>query len=108
MNTITNPREKIASIGQWICKKIMKEKTLLLHFIFVWLQNIRLHNKNALGLSNFIMSEKLQKPLFKKLTSEGAVSPNVVYYQQLYIARYYVRFYAKYSFEVVTNSVQCL
>ena len=85
-----------------------ERKNTLVAFYICVITEYQITNKNASGLSNFIMSEKLQKPLFKKLTSEGAVSPNVVYYQQLYIARYYARFYAKYSFEVVTNSVQCL
>ena len=43
------------------------------------------------------------------VTSEGAVSYNVLYYQQLSIARYQVRLYANNYFKLglITNSVHC-
>ena len=40
------------------------------------------------------------------VTSEGAVSHNDLYYQQLSIACYQVRFYANNYFFVITNTVK--
>ena len=49
--------------------------------------------ENYLSLENYV-------------TSEGAVSRNVLYYQTLPITRDQVRFYA--DSKVITNSVHCL
>ena len=46
--------------------------------------------------------------LENNVISEGAVSHNVSYYQQLSITCYQVSFYAKQLFWVITNSVQFL
>ena len=42
------------------------------------------------------------------VTSEGAVSHNVLHYQQLPITRYQVSFFKAQLFWVITYSVQCL
>ena len=46
--------------------------------------------------------------LENSVTSDRAVSYNVLYYQHLFITRYQVSFYANNFFLVVTNSVHCL
>ena len=72
----------------------MKEKTPLLHN-FVCFQ---MHNKR-LQLKSFIIWVRNYLFLKNYVTSEGAVSHNVLYYQQLSIARYQVSFYANNYFE---------
>ena len=57
----------------------MPNKRLQLKYFIIWV-------RNYLFLKNYV-------------TSEGAVSHNVLYYQQLSIARYQVRFYANNYFE---------
>ena len=42
------------------------------------------------------------------VTSEGAASNNVLYYQPVPITRYQARFYANHFFLVITYSVHCL
>ena len=52
--------------------------------------------------SNFVKKKFSVKNYFflkNYVTSEGAVSHNVLYYQQLSIARYHVSFYANSYFE---------
>ena len=69
----------------------MKEKTPLLHYFVCFQMLIK-------GFIAFIFEWEY---LFLKnyVTSEGAVSHNVLYYQQLSIARYQVSFYANNYFE---------
>ena len=73
----------------------MQEQTALLHK-FVCFQ---MHNKKASGLMYCIFRGR--NYLFHKncVNSEGAVSHNVLYYQQLSIVRYQVGFYANNYFE---------
>ena len=52
----------------------------------------------ASGLKSFIFEWEITS-FSKTVTSEGAVSHNVLYYQQLSIARYQVSFYANNYFE---------
>ena len=77
MNNITNLLN-LDSVGHRSCKRTMTEKTSMLH-----------------NLMCFLDAEKYQKTLSKNylfppknVTSEGAVSHKVVYYQQLSIARF--------------------
>ena len=57
-----------------------------------------MHNKR-LQLKSFIIWVRNYLFLKNYVTSEGAVSHNVLYYQQLSIARYQVSFYANNYFE---------
>ena len=72
----------------------MKEKTPLLHkFVCFQMPNKRLQLKSFnIWVRNYLF-------LKNYVTSEGAVSHNVLYYQQLSIARYQVSFYANNYFE---------
>ena len=66
-----------------VARENSERKTPLLHN-FVYFQ---MPNKTASGFEAFkYLSEKL--PLFQKVTSEEAVSHNVLYYQQLSFACY--------------------
>ena len=52
-----------------------------------------------LQLKSFIIWMRNDLFLLKQLTSKEAISHNVLYYQQLSIARYQVSFYANNYFE---------
>ena len=93
MHKITN-LWKFDSIGHRSCKRIMKEKTPLLHKFVCFQMLIK-----ASGLKSFIIWVRNYLFLKNYVTSEGAVSHNVLYYQQLSIARYQVSFYANNYFE---------
>ena len=75
----------------------MKEKTPLSHEVVCFqmldfeTSNSKLRSRNQIR-GKLLLSRKL-------LTSEGAVSHNVLYYQPLPITRYQVRFYANNYFE---------
>ena len=73
----------------------MKEKNTLLHK-FVCFQ---MHNKRLQAWSLLIFEWEITSFSKTTVTSEGAVSHNVLYYQQLSIARYQVSFYANNYFE---------
>ena len=65
----------------------MKEKTPLSHEVLNLRSQNQIHGKLLLSnLENYV-------------TSQGAVSHNVLYYQQLPITRHQVRFYANNYFE---------
>ena len=69
-----------------VCFQIPKK---VLKCFSVWM-------RNYLFLKNYV-------------TSEGAFSPNVLYYKHISIARYQVNFYITvFMLLVITNSVQCL
>ena len=71
-----------------------RRKTQLLHKFMCFQMPKKVRGLRSLN----ILSEKL--PLSQELHySEGAVSHNVVYHQQLSIARYQVSFYANNYFE---------
>ena len=86
----------MGSIGHRICKRIMKEKTPMLHY-FVCFQ---MHHKR-LQPKSFLIWVRNYFFLKNYSTSEGAFSHNVLYYQQLSIARYQVTFYANNYFELL-------
>ena len=73
----------------------MKEKTPLSHEV-VCFQMLDFETSNS--KSEVSKSNSWKITSFSK-TSEGAVSHNVLYYQQLPITRYQVRFYANNYFE---------
>ena len=72
----------------------MKEKTPLSHeVVCVLMLDFETSNsKSEVSKSNYFFLENY-------VTSEGAVSHNVSYYQQLPISHYHERFYAKKKFE---------
>ena len=79
------------SIGNRSCKRIMRRKKTPLSQIFVCFQmsNKRLQLKSVtIGVRTYLFVKNY-------VASEGAVSHNVLYYQQLSIAHYQVSFYAK-------------
>ena len=75
----------------------MEEKTPLSHKLCFQMPWIR--RKKGLKLNSDIL---VRNYFFLKnyVTSEGAVSHNVLYYQQLSIARYQVSFYANNCFQL--------
>ena len=73
-----NNEEKTPLLHKFVCFQ-MPNQTSGLKSIIIWV-------RNYLFLKNYV-------------TSEGAVSHNVLYYQQLSIARYQVSFYANNYFE---------
>ena len=77
----------------------MKEKTPLSHEVvcFVMLDFETSNSKKIWGLK--IKFEENYFFLKNYVTSEGAISHNVLYYQPLHITRYQVRFYANNYFE---------
>ena len=83
-NAHNNTSVKNWSIGRQSCKRIMKEQTPLLHnyvCAFRCLKRLQMYFK--IWVRNYL--------LFKSyLTSEGAVSHNVLYFQQPSFARYKV------------------
>ena len=72
------------------CKRIMTEKISLLHY-FVCFQ---MHRCFIISVRNYIL-------LKNYITAEGAVSHNVLYYWQLFIAHilYHISFFANNYFE---------
>ena len=70
-----------------------EQKTPLLHY-FVCFQ---MHTKAPAAEVEYYLSEKL--PLSQTVISEGAVSHNVLFYQQLSIAHYQISLYANNNFE---------
>ena len=82
--------EDLSSIGRRSCEIIMKEKTPLSHKVvcFQMLEfetsksnsDVSKSNSNILVRNNFFLKNYV--------ISEGAVSHNVLYYQQLSIIRY--------------------
>ena len=89
MHKITN-LWKFDSIGHRSCKRIMKEKTPLLHKFVCFqmpIKGFRVWSLLNIWVRNYLF-------LKNYITSEGAVSHNVLYYQQLSIARYKVSFSA--------------
>ena len=78
----------LVQIGRRSCEIIVKEKIPLSHEV-VCFQMLDFDTSKSnwnIFLENYV-------------TSEGAVSHNVLYYQQLSITRYQVRFYANNYFE---------
>ena len=75
----------------------MEEKTPLLAQV-VWFQMLDFESSAEVSNQFKYLSEKLLLSQ-NYVTSEGAVSHNVLYYQQLTIARYPVSFYANNYFE---------
>ena len=77
---------------------IMKEKTPLSHEVvcFQMLDSETSKSSSEVSKSN---SSKNVFFLENYVTSEGAVSHSILYYQQLHITRYQVRFYASNYFE---------
>ena len=55
--------------------------------------------RKASGQKSFVILVRNYLFLKNYVTSEGAVFHNVLYYQQLSVARYQVRFYANIYFE---------
>ena len=76
--------ENLSSIGRRSCEIMKKEKTLLSHEVLRFQNQIR--GKLLLLFLNYV-------------TSEGAVSHNVSYYQLLPLTRYQERLYANNYFE---------
>ena len=79
----------------------MEEKTPLSHEVvcFQMLDFGTSKSNSEVSKSNSNISVENYFFLENYVTSEGAVSHNVLYYQQLSIARYQVRFYANNYFE---------
>ena len=80
----------LGSVGHWSCKKIIiwKEKHPCFHTEII-----------KAFAKVYYLSEKLTLSQKAEVTSEGAISDNVLYYQQLSITRYQVTFYTKMYFE---------
>ena len=76
----------------------MEEKTPLSHKVVCFQM---LDFETSKSNSEVSKSNSVENYFFLEnyVTSEGAVSHNVLYYQQLSIARYQVRFYANNYFE---------
>ena len=101
MHNITN-LWILSSIDRRICEILMKEKTPLSHNGHTKLRAFRclistpqilnLRSRNQIRRENYFFLENY-------VTSEGAVSHNVLYYQPLPITRYQLRFYADNYFE---------
>ena len=79
--------ENLGSIGHRSSMRIKKEKTPLL-YNYVCFQM----NNKMLQLKPFIIWVRNNLFLKNYITSEGTVSHNILYYQQLSIARYQVCF----------------
>ena len=90
--------ENLSSIGHRSCEIVMKGKTPLSHEVvcFRMLDFVTTTSNSEVSKSN-----SLENYFFLEnyVTSEGAVSHNTLYYQQLPITRYQVRFYAYTYFE---------
>ena len=80
----------MGSIGHRSCKGILKDKTALMHY-FVCLQ---MHNKILPSADKVFYNFEKYLFLKKYVTSEGAVSHNILFYQQLSIARLTSTFFA--------------
>ena len=85
--------ENLSSIGHQSCEIIMKEETpLSLEVVCFQMLDFETSNsKSEVSKSN---SWKITSFSKNYVTSEGAVSHNVLYYQQLPVACYQVIFYA--------------
>ena len=87
--------ENFNSIGRRSCETIMEEKTPLLHEVVcnqvlefetsIWNSEVSKSNSNILVRHNFFFENDV--------TSEGAISHNIVYYQCFSVDLYQVSFY---------------
>ena len=93
MHTITN-LGKFGSFGHWICKRIMKEKTPLLHYF----ECFQMHNKGP-RLKSFII--QVRNYLSQKLRyfRGSNFSQCLILSAALDVAHYQVSFYANNYFE---------
>ena len=90
--------ENLSSIGRRNCEITMKEKTLLTHKV-VCFQMLDFETSFYILRSRNQIRMQITYFLENYVTSEGAVSHNVLYYQSLSITHYQVRFYANNYFE---------
>ena len=94
----------LSSIGLRSCEITMKEKTPLSHKVmcFKMLDFETSNSKLEVSKSNSWKITSFSKTIY--VTSEGAVSHNVLYYQPLPITRYQVRFML---IIILSNYQQC-
>ena len=90
--------ENLNSIGRRSCKVKMEEKTPLTHkvvcFQMLDFGTSKSYSEVSKSKSNIISVQNYCFSFFNYVTSEGVVSHNVLFYQQLSIDCYAVRFYS--------------